>query len=179
MKKVFVLLGLVLVSFSCIKDVDYNQIESSEFTTPLSIALLQLDLNQNDFLDANNNEITSLYKPYIVDLSGLYYESVTDNLTFSTQFSSTFDRDIYCQLTFFNGSSVQLMTSDVYLIQSNNSPVIYSTTYEGDDYDLFASVRRIDVKLFLRNGISIQPDDNTNFSMQSVIHFDMILQPQF
>ncbi len=179
MKKVLVLLSLVLVSFSCIKDVDYNQIESSEFTTPLSIALLQLDINQNDFLDVNNNEITYPSKPYIVNLSGLYYESVTDNLLFSTQFSSTFDRDINCQLTFFNGSNVELMKSDEYLIQSINSPVIYSTTYEGDKYDLFTSVRRIDVKLSLRNGNQIQPDDNTNFSMQSVIHFDMILQPQF
>ena len=179
MKKVLLLLSLVLVTVSCVKDIDIDQIEDSVFSVPVSFAFLQLDLDQDDFLDGSNNEISNVFKPFIIDLGGLFYESTSESLDFETQFFSSFDRDISCQLSFYNESNVFLMSSERFFITSSNSPIIYTTTYEGADYEKFTNARRIDVRINLSNGAPISADETSVFSMQSVIHFDFVLEPHY
>ncbi len=179
MKKVLLLFSLVLVTVSCVKDIDIDQIEDSVFSVPVSFAFLQLDLDQDDFLDGNNNEISDFFQPFIIDLSGLFYESTSESLEFSTQFFSSFDRDIYCQMSFYNESNVFLMSSERFLITSSNSPITYTTPYEGADYEKFTNARRIDVRIKLSNGAPIPAGDTSIFSMQSVVHFDFVLEPHY
>lgn len=177
MKRALLIISLVIISLSCVKDVDYDQIESANFRSPMSIAFLQLDLNQHDFLDSNNNEKPKFTRLFLINLEGLFNESTTDSLVLISQFSNTFDREFVCQFEYVDGDNVLLMVTDRFPIPSSTTTITQSTTYEGENFELFVRARKINVRVWLRNGNSmIDPFIDNSFTMQSVIHFDYELE---
>lgn len=170
---------LVIISVSCIRDIDYEQAEAAIFSTPMSIALLQLDLNQHDFLDSNNNELAQVEKLFLIDLSEFFNESATERLDYVTQFSNTFNRDFYCEFEFRDPDSLLIpITTPKFLIPAATiQPIDQIIIYEGRNFEQFINARWITVKIDLENGIPIVPTENNSLEIQSVIHFDYIITP--
>lgn len=179
MKKVFLVISLIIISVSCIRDVDYEQVETAIFSTPMSIALLHLEQNQHDFLDSNNNELSQVDKLFLIDLSEFFYESATDSLDYVTQFSNTFNRDFYCEFEFRDSDSLLIpITAPSFFIPATSTvPITDTITYTGKDFEQFISARWITVKVDLDNGTSIIPTENDNLEIQSVIHFNYEITP--
>ena len=179
MKIVLLFLSLIIISVSCIRNVDYEQVETATFSTPMSVALLQLDLNQHDFLDSNNNELAQIEKSFLIDLSEFFYESTTETLDYVTQFSNTFNRGFYCQFEFRDSDSLLIpITTPKFLIPAETAqPIKQTVTYEGSEFDRFISARWIIVKVDLENGLPIFPSENNSLEIQSVIHFNYEITP--
>lgn len=179
MKKTFLFLSIVIISFSCIRDVDLDQVETASFSTPVDLALLQLDLLPIDFLDANNNEKVKIQKTYLIDLSEFFYDSSTDSIQYVTNFSNTFNRDFECYYEFIgpDANSRPLITTAPVLVPAVSSSEIQSLVFEDETFVLFKQARWIKVRVRLLNGLPFSPNDDLSLSMQSVIHFDYEIEP--
>ncbi len=180
MKKAFLLISVVFVSVSCIRDVDFDQIETATFSTPANLALLQLELFPNDFLDANGFEKSRIHAKFLIDVSELFKESATDSIRWNTNFSNTFNRDFECFFEFV-GSNVYgkpLFTSDVFQVPAESPEVLYSVLFTDEEFNQFTiDMRWIRVRVRLLSGQELNPDDMVSLSMQSVIHFNYELGP--
>ncbi len=180
MKKALLLISIVFVSVSCIRDVDFDQIDTATFSTPVNLALLQLELVPNDFLDANGFEESRIYEIFLIDLSEFFKESSTDSIRLDTNISNTFNRDFECYFEYV-GSDIYgspLFTSEVFQVSAESPEVLYSNLFTDEEFDQFTiDMRWIRVRVRLLSGLELNSDDMVSLSMQSVIHFNYELEP--
>ncbi len=179
MRYVLLYLLIALISVSCIRDIDTDQVETASFSTPASLALLQSEFFPSDFLDANNTELAKASTIYLIDLSEFFYESKTDSLQMLTHFSNSFNRAFECYFEFVgsDANSAALITTDTFTVPPLSAQATRSVTFEGAEFELFTAARWIRVRVRLLNGLPFNVDDDINLSMQSVIHFNYELQP--
>jgi hypothetical protein len=166
------LIGMLFLSVSCIKDIDLSQAKSKDYTfiTPMNIALLKLNLNQDDFIE-NTNEIT-YKKLYLTGLGGILNESKKDSLTLTTSFSYSFERNVYCHFSYRDKNNESLPISDGFLIKKGDiKPHI--VTYEGSEYEAFAKANWIYVSIRTISNTSPPPTLNGNFNLQTVLGFSL------
>lgn len=177
MRKTLLFVSLVIITVSCIRDVDFDQVDTAIFSTQMSVALLHLELNQHDFLDDNNDELTKVEKLFLIDLSEFFKESTTSSLDYVTQFSNSFNREFSCQFEFLNKDDDILMTTEAFYVPASSTAVVQSLSFEGEEFDRFLEARWINVSIFLRNGDAIIPSEFDNLDLQTVIHFDYEIAP--
>lgn len=179
MRKALFFILVILTSISCIRDVDFDQIETATFLTPASLALLQLELYPNDLLDANNDEFARISRVYLIDLSEFFYESATDSLLCVTQISNTFNREFICQMEFVgaDANGEALLPQEVFTVQPLTSNATHIFTYEGEEFELFTDARWIRMRVRLLDGSAFDADDEVSLNIQSVIHFNYKLEP--
>lgn len=173
MKRLLLLLSLIIISISCVRDVNLEQIDSSIFEISSNMALLKLDLTQDDFL-----EEPRFNKLFLIELEEFFYESTSDSLALVNQFTNTFDRDFICYMEFIDKSNNEILDispTQKFVVPALSTVIIQDPIiFEGEKFELFNDARRINV-IVSDNGLT--PIENGEFKMQSVIHYTFVIEP--
>lgn len=97
-KAKFLYLMIFILTLSCVKDIDVDQLDDIEILTDHNVSLIHFDLNVSNFLDDLNNEVLTLTDttryPIFV---GPYSQNYLFQVEFNYSYSNSFDRDITFQ----------------------------------------------------------------------------------
>jgi len=170
------LIGVILLVFvlyfsnSCIKNVDFEQIEELELSTPLDIPLIYFNKTQNDFLDNTNTEIISIIDTTEVKIGKEILDNIQGAITYETISTNRFDRNFSVKFTFLDESSQELFSKEISIpAQANN--LHQNTSIQGAELDLFRMMKKVKTTIVLQPGTPIQQTVNANLSLQSALHF--------
>lgn len=95
------IIGFLLLFSSCVKDVDFDQVDQIEIKSTYIASLTYFDLFANDFLDENLNELSQIEDFVMPELKADNAENVV-KLEFNFEFSNSFSRDFYATVYFFD-----------------------------------------------------------------------------
>jgi len=171
------LIGVILLVFilyfsnSCIKNVDFEQIDELELSTPFDIPLIYFNKTQNDFLDNTNTEIISISNTTEVKIGKVILDNIQGVITYETISTNQFDRNFSVKFTFLDESSQELFSKEISIpAQANN--LHQNIIIQGSDLELFRLMKKVKTTIVMQTGIPIQPTVNRNLSLQSALHFN-------
>ncbi|KAB1155215.1 hypothetical protein F7018_12110 [Tenacibaculum aiptasiae] len=165
----FLLLGFTF--FSCVKNVDFDQVDDFDSKPKFIASLVFFKIPALSFLDNTNAEITGP----IIDQSNLTIieeEVVQDNLleiVFDFEITNPFDRNINLNIEFLDDSNVVTYTVTPLLIQANTSKFQHKETIIISGSPLFLNTRKIrtSLELLTTTGTPIDPNDLNEFIFKS------------
>jgi len=97
--------------YSCVKDLDFEQYKDSTFTIPMSIGLIDLQVEKSDF-----NNTVHFRKHYIIDLHGLFSENERKTSELVSTFRNSYNDSISMRYEFMSEDSLHLFYSQLYQI---------------------------------------------------------------
>jgi hypothetical protein len=170
MKNFLILVSMLFLSISCIKDIDLSQAnaEGTSFKTPINLALLNLKLTQDDFIE-DTHEVT-YKKLFLTGLGGILNETNKDSLTLTTHFSHNFKRNVYCHFSYRDKYNESLPISDGFVIE-NGSENPHTITYQGDRFEAFSKANWIYVSIRTIPINTPPPALNGKFNLQTTLGF--------
>lgn len=146
------ILGCFLIK-SCVKDVDFDQIDDIEVNTTHNISLINFKMNSSDFLDDLENEV--LLRSDTTGLpifGGSYTVNYLNQAELKYKFSNTFDRSISLEMEFLDEYNTSLFTLQRIHIKANVSDVEVLQTLDELALQKLPSTERVVVKLLLSVG---------------------------
>lgn len=169
----FLITALVVLLFqSCIKDVNFDQIEDANIYSSYIVTLVHLNLTAPKFLDELNQEIevtSDFIEAPISEESEPYLEKVE----FTVITENTFNRNISMTITFFD-----VFGNPIYVLQPiinapQNSPEL-TTVIEipKQDIHFIYDTQFFGFKVFLApstDGSTISIDDTSTFNFKSSV----------
>jgi len=170
MNKFLILVSLLFLSISCIKDLDLSQVNADDTSlkTPVTLALLNLKLTQDNFLE-NANEVT-YKKLFLTGLGGILNETKKDSLTLTTHFSHNFQRKVYCHFSYRDKNNESLPIADGFVIE-NGTESPHTITYQGDRFDAFSRANWIYVSIRTIPINTPPPALKGKFNLQTTLGF--------
>lgn len=171
LKKYCLFLLLSCIFFSCVKNVDLDQIDDFDSKPKFIASLVFFKMPTLSFLDATNNEITAP----IVDESQLTImeeEIIQENLQeiiFDFEIINPFDRNIQLNIQFLDDANTTTYIITPLLIQANTPKFEHKETITISNSPLFLNTRKIRVSLGLLTvtGTPIDANDLNEFVLKS------------
>lgn len=165
----FLILGSLF--FSCVKDVDFNQIDDFDSKPKYIASLVFFKMPALSFLDSTNNEITGP----IIDESQLTIieeEIIQENLeeiVFEFEITNPFNRNIHLNIQFLDDLNTTTYIIPPLLVQANTPNFKHKEVITINSSPLFLSTRKIRVSLELSTvtGTPIDPNDLNEFVLKS------------
>lgn len=172
MRLILLVLSILIMNTSCVKDVDLGQIKSSTVKTSMTLAYLKEDLDQQDFLD-NSNHIVKYKNTYIIGIDGLFKDNIKDSISHTIISTNTFsDRPIQCLLKYADKNNNLLPLTDSFIIPKDTHALTRILIYEGDEYQNFIKANFIIMTLKLGSSdLIIPPPLDGEFHLQSKVGF--------
>jgi len=171
-KLTLLVLSILILNTSCVKDVDLDQLKTSTFKTSMTLSYLKEDLNQQDFLDSSN-EVMDYNNTYIIGIDGLFKDNIKDSISHTIITTNTFsDRSIQCFLKYADKNNNLLHITDSFTIPKDTYAQSNLLIYEGEKYQNFIKANFIIMTLKLGSSDLISdPPPNGEFHLQSKIGF--------
>lgn len=170
------LISILLLSFvlffshSCLKNVDFEQIEELEHSIPLDIPLIYFNKTQNDFFDNTHTELIYIIDSTDVKIGKEFLDNIRGVVTYETIASNTFNRDFNIKFSFLDESSQELFSKEISIpAQANN--LHQNTSIQGAELDLFRLMKKVKTTIVLQSGTPIQQTVNAHLSLKSALHF--------
>ncbi|MFD1293544.1 hypothetical protein ACFQ5N_06830 [Lutibacter holmesii] len=167
--KISAIFLLLFLTFSCTKEVDFDQIDDVDIHTSYLVTLVYFNLEAPDFLTSQNIEEpvqADVIQASFANVSQKYVEKV--KLTILT--NNEFNRDFNVEIIFFDIDQNPIYQLDPILIPANSTelttvieipsqdiPVVFNTAYYGFIIALSAS----------SDGSVLQPDDVYSLEFKS------------
>ncbi len=161
----------ILLQFSCVKDIDTEQLKEQNLIIPMELALIDLNVKGDAF---SGNLGTNVSVPYLIDFRGFFYESETERIDFISNLSNSFDEQISITYQFRDYDSILLPLRLYHEIKPNTINEIQSIPIEGDYFEDFKKARIINATVSY-NGFPIGLDEADSVAVQSKLSFDYIL----
>lgn len=156
---------------SCVKDVDFDQVDDIEINTIHNVSLIHFDMESSDFLDDFDNEVLFRSDTTAMPIfGGGYTVNYLNQAEFIYKFSNTFNRSVSLEMEFFDEFNVSLFILQKINIDANTSD--FEVTQGLDDFELqrFINTERIVVKLMLSDGSPpLDPNQSYLFSSQMAV----------
>ncbi len=170
MKQVVLMLLLSVLTFSCIKDVDFSQYQ--QFISdpiPFSLALFRHKATrQSDVLQHNY---------YDMDINGIFVENTNPKIYFTTSFTNSFDTAITCSFDFYNKDAVYLFSTPEITIPPHtfaSSHFKQELIFINGEYYAFIEAKKADIRLQLQGLPNVA--DTGIFQLQTVISADLVIE---
>lgn len=142
--KIIIVLITFIVIQSCVKDVDFDQVDDASIQTSYISTLVYFDLEPIKFLDEYNNEITWT-SDFIEAPISTESQDYLERVEFTVITENTYNRDFKIDVVFFDENSAPVYqlkpsinilansttTTTIIEIPQNEIDVIYSTKYFG------------------------------------------------
>lgn len=173
MKHILTLVLLSAFFFSCISDVDFDQADDIEISTPHLISLVYFTADANYFLDDLSNE--TLFVSDTTELpifGGSYNENYLIQADFQFKISNTFNRSVALQVKFLNEDD-----NGIYVFNTMNIP------FNTIDFENTQIITEINIPLVLPTekvvfnvlldlgSTPLDPSQNMEFELQSATTF--------
>ena len=170
MKQIVLLFLLSTLSFSCVKDVDFNQYKKiTSDPIPFSLALFRHEVTlQADVLQDNY---------YDMDINGIFKDNTNQHINYTTYFTNTFDTAITCSFDFYDKDDVYLFSTpaiDVPPHTLTSSHFKQELEFENGEYRAFIEAKKANIKLVLQ-GIPNVADSGV-FQLQTIISADLVIE---
>jgi hypothetical protein len=152
---------------SCVRDVDFDQVDDIEINTIHNVSLIHFDMESSNFLDDFGNEVLMSSDTIALPIfGGNYTVNYLNQAELKYKFSNSFDRNVSLEIEFldvYNGSLFTLQKINIDVNISN-----FEVTQELDDFELqrFFDTERIVVNLKLSNS-SLPLDKNQTYLFSS------------
>lgn len=162
------ILGCFLIK-SCVKDVDFDQVDDIEINTTHNISLINFKINPSDFLDDLENEV--LLRSDTTGLpifDGSYTVNYLNQAEFEYKFSNTFNRSISLEMEFLDEYNTSLFTLQKIDIEANVSDIEVVQTLDELALQKLPLTERIVVKLVLSMG-NLPLDPNQDYILTSQV----------
>ncbi|WP_420551316.1 hypothetical protein [Tenacibaculum aiptasiae] len=171
LKRYCLFLLLSFTFFSCVKNVDLDQVDDFDSQPKFVASLVFFKMPALSFLDNTNSEITGP----ITDQSNLTIieeEVVQENLieiVFDFEITNPFNRNINLNIEFLDDSNVITYAITPLLIQANTPKFEHKETIIINNSPLFLNTRKIRASLELSTltGTPIDPNDLNEFILKS------------
>jgi len=169
LKSASVLLILLIFTVSCIKDIDFDQIDDLTFATPLSVSFVYVEVDQSVFLDANNQEISHVIDESDIQIIDFLSHAEDNVITIVTYLTNTIDREFVIEYEFYDAQNQLVMISDSMLIQPNSTNLTYEMSYT---YAQLENVTRVRTSIRMLPGVPLRPLLDRNLSIDSTINMN-------
>lgn len=169
--KLCIFILLLFLSYSCTKDVDFDQIEAVEITPNYLITLVYFELYAPDLLDSVNIEEplqVDFIKAPLKDVPKKYLEKVV----FTIETTNVFSRDFKTQIIFFDAQQEPIYALTPILMPENSFETV--TVIEIPPEDLHFVFEAEYFAFFLQllpsdDGSTISPNDDSHIEFKSSI----------
>ena len=175
-----VLLVSSLCFFSCIKDIDTDQLNDIEILTDHNITLVHFDLGSTGFLDDLNNEVLilsdTLRLPIFV---GAYTQNFLIQADFQYVLSNSFDRDITIQYQLLDIDSTLLYQFPPMSIPQGSTNLNITQSILENEIPAVLQTDQVVVTIRLDSGsIPLDPSHTYNFNLKSglVLHYKVTVE---
>ena len=115
-------IAVLLLCFSCVKEVDFDQFDEVEIRSVYIASLAFFQLVADDFLDDNFNEIQQLEDFVIPQLNTDSVDNL-EKMEFAFEFSNSFPRDFFATVYFFDidGNVIYKLEPDITILRNTKS----------------------------------------------------------
>jgi hypothetical protein len=165
-KSAIVLFLLLVFSYSCINDIDINQVDDVSFVTPILTSFITLDLTQFNFLDVNDLEINFISDESDIHITEFLSHASDGEVIITSYFTNTIVREFIVKYEFYNSLDELIVTTDEILIQPNVSNIQFQSRF---NYNQLENATKVRVTITMLNGLPLRPLLDRNFSMNSTI----------
>ncbi len=170
-KSAFVLFTLLLITSSCVKNLDFDQIDDLEFQAPLRVSLLNFELTQENFFDDQNEVISSLHDESEIHIKDLIAHSATESITLDCYFLNDFNSDFSLILELFDDESNVVFTSENIEIPMNTDDFHYQLVFSDTNYANLLNMSKVKVSIYLEDTTAVFPLTANKLEMQSSLSF--------
>lgn len=147
---------MVLVCFflgSCVKDVDFDQVDDIEINTIHNVSLIHFDMDPSHFLGNFGNEVLKRSDTTALPIfGGNYTVNYLNQAELKYKFSNTFDRAISLEIEFLDEYNGSLFTLQKINIDANISDFEVTQVFDEFELQRFTNTERIVVNLLMANG---------------------------
>jgi len=170
-KSALVLFTLLLISPSCVKDLDFDQVEELKFETPLRVSLVNLELSQDNFFDDNDEVISLLHDESEIHIRDFISHSDNKSIVIDTYFYNDFNTDFNLLLELYNEEMLLVYSTEPLLAPSNTDDVHYQIVVNEENFDNFMDAYSVKVSIQAIDTSRIFPLMANELKMQSSISF--------
>lgn len=158
-----------LLFYSCIKDIDLDQIDDIEINTTHIVSLVHFTLGSSSLLDDLANEALSISDTTIFPVFvGPYNENYLVQADFNYKFTNTFNRLVTIQYGFLDEFDNSIYTFQPINIAANSTNFEVTQTIVEADIPLVLPTDKIVINIVMDSGTPmLDPSQNYSFNMQS------------
>jgi len=171
--KIILIFIVVFINASCVKDLDFNQVDELEAQMPIKVSMLYLKLTQDSFID-NTGAVSSLLQDETeIHVEDLVSQSVTESVVIDTYFSNTFNSGFFLEFEFYNDAGVFLFSIDDFTVPANASNFHHEIPIAGDDFSDFTNTTKVKVRINVLDTSAVDVTIDDQFKMKSSINFQI------
>ena len=191
---VYIILLFNLIFVSCVKDIDFNQIDDIEIYTDHNVSLIYSTLDVSDFLDDFGNETLFLSDttriPIFIGPSdttripifiGPYTENYLIQADFNYKITNTFNRTVIFQYEFLDENNNSIYSFQPIHITPNSIDSEFTQTIVEVDIPSVLITNKIVVKILMDSGVlPLDLSQNYLFNFQSavILHYKVTVDDE-
>jgi len=179
---VYIILLFNLIFVSCVKDIDFDQIDDIEIYTDHNASLIYSTLDVSDFLDDFGNETLFLSDTTRIPIFiGSYTENYLIQADFNYKITNTFNRTVIFQYEFLDENNNSIYSFQPIHITPNSIDSEFTQTIVEVDIPSVLIANKIVMKILMDSGVlPLDLSQNYLFNFQSavILHYKVTVDDE-
>ena len=155
MRNFFLILGIVALAISCVKNVDFDQVNDLQLTPVFDVSLLFFEETPDRFI-ADDMEVIGNFISDTTDLVISENSFVIENITraeLEFEFTNTISRNFRAEVVFLNAERVPIRTIDLNIPENQaGSATTHIENFPKEDINVIAATAQLVINFFLLPG---------------------------